>query len=105
MQQNKKMVQQQTVLAKKAEKKAKNGVKTDVLNDFEALQKTVELQTQYFQNFKQMHGGNISRRDRRGLSTNVSPVSARRTLIDRQKEYTGFNKSRASMSPEQLRRA
>ena len=76
----------------------------DILNEFEALQKQQEMQTTFFQKFKQMHGGNSSRRDNRGTSTNVSPVG-RRSLIDRQREYKSLGKSRASMSPDQLRKA
>lgn len=68
----------------------------DVKKKFDELQNTFKTQQNFFQKFKQKHGNK--------QASHPPHQTTRLTLVERQREVVGF-KSRASLSPEQLRMA
>ena len=78
------------------------------------IKKAINSTTSFLEKFKMLNASQTresrgeAQRSSKKFAFGVQPstatnAAARRTLIERQKEYTGVKKSRASLSPEQLR--
>ena len=85
------------------EKKTRYTITAKEMAALEEIKKAIAQQTSFLEKFKIMNAA--QERKPKKFAFGVQPstatnAAARRTLIDRQKEYTGVKKSRASLSPE-----
>ena len=69
----------------------KHRISRDVIEGFQDLQKQLELQTTFFDNFKKQHG------IKKNITRSPSPTG-RQSLMDRQKQYSTQKRTRDSLS-------